>query len=173
MFSKKLIIWTMMLAITGISALSLNAEKIEYPAAEIEILVPSGWEYELYGTQMIINHTEADVVLSFNAIEDEEGNSLDEALFDIMVDAAVDELVVQSGGDVDLEEEIFQDEIDGMPVFGSAGMLDTSDDDYVVVIISFQRSSDNIVFLIVLANEEDMDEYGDTVEEILDSIDEI
>ncbi|MGC9366603.1 MAG: hypothetical protein ACP5FK_06115 [bacterium] len=173
MLSKKLLLGAGLVVLTCISALSLNAEKIEYTAAEIEIWVPSDWEYELYGTQMIINHTEADVVLSFNAIEDEDGNSLDEELFEIMVEAAVDELEVQSEGVVELEEEVFQDEIDGMPVFGAAGLLDTDEDDYVVFIASFQRSSDNIVFLIVLANEDDMDEYGDVVEAILDSIDEI
>jgi len=51
---------------------SLIAETINYNEAEIEIIIPNSWEYDLYGTQLTFGPEEKGLAFSFNVIQEDE-----------------------------------------------------------------------------------------------------
>ena len=167
---KKLSILGFLLLVFSIT--SLFSGTINYSAAEIKITIPNDWDYELDGSQLTIGLDEVELALSFNVIDDQV-IELDEDYFNLLKKTAVTELENQTGGIVEMEEELFEDEIEGMAIFGSFSKLDTEDGLYGVFIAAFQRTPEKIVFLIVLGKEDDLETYGDDIGEILESIETI
>ncbi len=167
---KKLSIFGFLLLIFSIT--SLFSGTIIYRAAEIEITIPNDWDYDLEGSQLTIGLDDVELALSFNVIDDQI-IELDEDYFNLLKKTAVAELENQTGGIVVMEEELFEDDIEGMAIFGSLGDLDTEDGLYGVFIAAFQRTPEKIVFLIVLGKEDDLETYGDEIGEILESIESI
>lgn len=167
---KKLSIFGFLLLIFSIT--SLFSGTITYRAAEIEITIPEDWDYDLEGSQLTIGLDEVELALSFNVIDDQV-IELDEDYFNLLKKTAVAELEKQTGGIVEMGDELLEDDIQGMTVFGSFCELDTEDGLYGVFIAAFQRTPEKIVFLIILGKEDDLDTYSDEIGEILESIETI